>query len=64
MLRKCITTYKVSQTQHFIVSKITLLTCNRYMFRPVTRSPSGDTNTTYVKKGNIKMKDASLLHEK
>jgi len=45
----------VSQTQHFIVSKIILhevATCF---------SPSGKTNTKYIKDGNIKMKEAITL---
>lgn len=45
----------VSQTQHFIVSKIILhdvATCF---------SPSGKTNTKYVTDDNIKMKEAITL---
>lgn len=36
-----------SQTHHIIVSEILLLTCNRYMFQPI----SGQTNTKYIKDG-------------
>jgi hypothetical protein len=45
----------VSQTQHFIASKIMLhevATCF---------SPSGKTNTKYIKDGKIKMKEAVTL---
>jgi hypothetical protein len=55
MLCNYTVTNEVNQTQHFILSKIMLLTLSHYMFQPITRSSSGETNIKYAKDDYIKM---------
>lgn len=55
---------EVNQTRHFIVSKIILHTLSRYMFQPITRPSSGETNTKYSKVDRVKMKEVSHTFNK
>ena len=60
MLCNYTVTNEDNQTRHFIASKIMLHKLNRYMFQPITRPSSGETNTKYAKDDHIKMKEVSL----
>ena len=61
MLRNYTARNKVSKTQHFIVSKIRLLTRSCYTLQSVIRSYSGENNSKCIKEDNIKMKATSFI---
>ena len=46
---------------HLRLGKIILRTLSRYMFQPITRPSSGETNTKYAKDDHIKMEEVSLI---